>query len=79
MSIFKYRFIYPKNEQHCRHLSFISLIPFSVINLAILNTEYQDLERMIQCKSQFDMAIMRCRGFMQDGDISVDGVIINGK
>lgn len=53
--------IAPRNKLDCCHLTFSALIPFSIVAPLILDDEEMDLERMIQCKSLFDMEIMRCR------------------
>jgi molybdopterin biosynthesis enzyme len=39
-------------------LLFSLLLPVTVVEPLMVEDEYQDLERMIQCKSQFDMVIL---------------------
>ena len=58
------------------HLLFSLLLPISVVAEIYAESDDSIVDAMMRCKSQFDMAIMRCRGIMQDGDISVDGVIL---
>lgn len=50
--------IAPRNEEHCRHLTFTALLPSQTVEPLWLETPEQSVDAMMRCKSQFDLQIL---------------------